>query len=127
MPVEGEHSLLVHIHGLDCCEGSLRVALYNDADLWLRSDGMVRGRVAPVLGQEQNVEFAGLPPGRYAVAVFQDIDGNGRLNRSFGLVPREPYGFSGNPAGSGRPAFADSSVAVPEEIEISIEMRAPPF
>jgi uncharacterized protein (DUF2141 family) len=38
-----------------------------------------------------------LPPGRYAVQLFQDLDGDGALAVSPRGVPREPVGFSGNP------------------------------
>lgn len=126
-PVEGTHSLVIQIRGIDCCQGVLRVALYNGAEYWLNDHGMVRGQAAPVLGTEQIVEFAGLPPGDYAVALYQDLNSNARLDRFLGMVPREPYGFSGNPAGVGRPSFNASKVNVPEVADIIIEMRPPPF
>lgn len=126
-PVEGEHTLLVRIHDLDCCEGVLRVALYNHADYWLDEQGMVRGQASPVLTTEQIIEFAGLPAGDYAVALYQDINANARLDRFLGMVPREPYGFSGSAGGFGRPSFEHAKVRVPEEDEINIEMRRPPF
>jgi len=37
----------------------------------------------------------GLPAGNYAVAVFQDTSGDGKLNKWFFGKPREPYGISG--------------------------------
>ncbi len=126
-PVEGEHSLVVKLQGLDCCEGVLRVALYNSAEHWLDDEGMVRGQAAPVLGAEQVIEFAGLPSGDYAVAIYQDINANARLDRFLGMVPREPYGFSGNPGGFGRPAFDDAKIRLPETSEITIKLRPPPF
>lgn len=39
-----------------------------------------------------------VPPGRYAVQLYQDSNGNGRLDLSPRGVPQEPVGFSGNPA-----------------------------
>jgi len=39
-----------------------------------------------------------VPAGRYAVQVYQDLDGNGRLDRSPRGLPLEPVGFSGNPS-----------------------------
>ncbi len=126
-PVEGEHALLVEIRGLDCCEGALRVALFNADAHWLKEGHMVRGQVAPVLAADQIVEFTGLPSGDYAVAVFQDVNTNMRLDRFLGLIPREPYGFSNNPGGIGRPSFRDAATHVEGQTEIVIEMRAPPF
>ncbi len=126
-PVEGDHALVIKVQGLDCCEGVVRVALYNGDDYWLKEQGMVRGQAAPVLGSEQIIEFAGLPAGDYAVAIYQDINANARLDRFLGMVPREPYGFSGNPGGFGRPSFESARVKVAEDTEIHIKMRPPPF
>lgn len=39
-----------------------------------------------------------MPPGRYAVQLFQDLDGDGMLALSPRGVPREPVGFSNNPS-----------------------------
>ena len=36
-----------------------------------------------------------LPFGEYAIAGFQDLDGNGILSGNFLGIPREPVGFSG--------------------------------
>lgn len=126
-PVEGDHALIIEVQGLDCCKGVLRVALYNGDVYWLEDQGMVRGQAAPVLGSEQVIEFAGLPAGDYAVAIYQDINANARLDRFLGMVPREPYCFSGNPGGFGRPSFEAAKVRVTEDTEIIIEMRPPPF
>jgi uncharacterized protein (DUF2141 family) len=41
--------------------------------------------------------FAEVPPGRYALRLYQDANGNGRLDLSPRGVPLEPVGFSANP------------------------------
>ena len=40
---------------------------------------------------------------------YHDEDGNGELNRRFGMFPTEGYGLSNNPSVSGPPAFEDSA------------------
>lgn len=55
-----------------------------------------------------------VPPGRYAVSVYQDVDGNGRL--TFGLLggPVEPWGYSRDAKAVMGPArFEDAAVDVP--------------
>ena len=37
-----------------------------------------------------------LEPGRYAVAVYHDLNENGILDKNFIGIPKEPYGFSQN-------------------------------
>jgi uncharacterized protein (DUF2141 family) len=38
---------------------------------------------------------AGVAPGKYAIAVIQDLNGNKKLDRNIVTKPKEPYGFSG--------------------------------
>ena len=53
-----------------------------------------------------------VPPGDYAIALFHDENGNGRLDK-FGPVPIEGFGFSGNPKlRVGPPSFAQARVTV---------------
>src|SRR5262249_25479065 len=42
------------------------------------------------------VALSGLPPGRYAVIAFHDLNGNGRLDKNLIGKPTEPYVFSNN-------------------------------
>jgi len=49
-----------------------------------------------------------LPPGRYAVSLYEDLNGNHKLDHNFLGIPREPVGASNNPRGRmGPPRFAD--------------------
>jgi len=49
-------------------------------------------------GSEATLVLRDVPTGRYAVQVYQDLDGNGQLNLSPRGLPLEPVGFSGNPS-----------------------------
>ena len=53
-----------------------------------------------------------VPPGNYAVALFHDENGNGRLDK-FGPLPIEGFGFSGNPRlRFGPPSFAQARITL---------------
>jgi uncharacterized protein (DUF2141 family) len=52
-------------------------------------------------------------PGDYAIAVFQDLNGNGRIDRPF-FFPTEPYGFSNDAGRRGLPRFEAAKVSVRE-------------
>lgn len=53
-----------------------------------------------------------LAPGEYAVALFHDENGNGRLDR-WGPLPTEGFGFSRNPRlGFGPPSFRQASFTI---------------
>ncbi|HEV2566150.1 MAG TPA: DUF2141 domain-containing protein [Microvirga sp.] len=53
-------------------------------------------------------------PGSYAIAVFHDINGNGKLDRSFIGLPNEPYGFSNDVGRRGPPSFEAARIVVKE-------------
>lgn len=68
--------------------------------------------------------FDDLPPGGYAVIIYQDVNGNGRLDRGAFGVPLEPVGFSnGVVPRFSRPAFGDLEIrhdGAPSEIGIRL-------
>jgi len=48
------------------------------------------------------------------VMAYHDEDGNGELNRFLGMIPKEGWGLSNNPKVSGKPAFKDAAITLPE-------------
>ena len=121
--LEGPHSLIVNIDGLTCCEGIIRVAIYHDKAFWLDENGMVRGRIGMVLETHQKVEIHGLPEGNYAVAVHHDQNGDGKMNRLLGLLPKEAYGFSNNVGKYGPASFDSASLYLNGNKEITITLN----
>jgi uncharacterized protein (DUF2141 family) len=56
--------------------------------------------------------FRHVPPGAYAVSLFHDENGNGRMDKTFG-IPREGYGFSRDaPVKMAPPHFAAAQFGV---------------
>jgi len=53
-----------------------------------------------------------LEPGRYALVVYVDRNGNGKLDRGMFGKPTEPYGFSNGGGMFGPPDFADAVIDV---------------
>ncbi|MES2861164.1 MAG: DUF2141 domain-containing protein [Pseudomonadota bacterium] len=94
--------------------GSLAVAVYRDADSFRRGEDPIATRTVPRTGPVTNVTFSGLAPGRYAVAAFHDMDGNGDLTLWPIGLPREAYGFSNDARGRfGPPPFAQAAFDLP--------------
>jgi uncharacterized protein (DUF2141 family) len=42
------------------------------------------------------LQFENVPPGNYAIALFHDANGDGKLNTNFIGIPKEGYGVSNN-------------------------------
>lgn len=83
-------------------QGNIYVAIYNRSDAFLDPQNACFKKIVPAnRTAELKILLSDLPPGSYALSCFQDIDGNGVLNKNFFGVPTEPYGFSNN----ARPRF----------------------
>lgn len=51
----------------------------------------------PVLKREEKYSIDDLPPGEYALSIFHDEDGDGKMRKNPVGYPLEKYGFSNNP------------------------------
>jgi uncharacterized protein (DUF2141 family) len=69
--------------------------------------------------------FPSLPPGTYAVAVYQDENGNGVLETNAFGIPKEPLGFSRNPSARfGPPRFTAAAFALgPAPLELDVGLQ----
>lgn len=85
------------------------------------------GQTIPARSDGLLFTFTEVPPGTYAVAVFQDLNGNGRLDRTPLGLPLEPYGFSNDAGRLGRPSFAAASIQVAyQDLRISVRLAPIP-
>lgn len=89
--------LVIDVRNIDREQGAIRLALYNQADLFMQDNADAWGGVQPVkrLGPYQIV-VPNLPFGQYAAAVYHDVNNNGRLDTNTLGIPSEPYAFSNN-------------------------------
>jgi len=61
---------------------------------------------------EFQVVFPNVPEGAYAIAVFQDMNGNNSLDRDQRGLPLEPYGFSNGTGRTAPPSFEAARISV---------------
>ncbi|MEE1657773.1 DUF2141 domain-containing protein [Microvirga sp. CF3062] len=61
---------------------------------------------------EFQVLFQDVPDGSYAIAVFQDTNGNNNLDRNSRGLPLEPYGFSNGTGRTAPPSFEAARITV---------------
>lgn len=104
----------VEVDGIEPGPGPVRVALCQGG---LSEPSCPRGDDATASGASGGralFTFRGVTPGTYAVAAYQDSDGNGRLDRTGLGLPLEPYGFSGAVARRARPDFAEAAFILRE-------------
>src|SRR5690606_742307 len=115
-------TIVVNISGFKSNEGKVYVALYNSADTFLTKH--VKGHEGEVSNLKSTVIFEGVENGIYAISVFHDENGNGKLDTGMFGIPSEPVGTSNNAAGFfGPPEFKDAKFEVTgEKIELNINL-----
>jgi len=93
--------------------GVLRVSVYPSAKAY-KADSACVLRALDVDGTTmETCIIDSLTPGIYAVRVFQDMNFNGILDKSWIGWPQEPYGFSNDaPINAGPPAFKLAAIQV---------------
>jgi len=105
-------TLTVTVDGAKPGGGPLTVLLFDRAEGFPREASAGQRHV--LAAGASSIALDGLKPGRYAVMAYHDEDGNGELNRLLGMIPQEGWGLSNNPKVSGKPAFKDAAVTLPE-------------
>lgn len=111
-PQQGE--ILAPLTGVrNLGKGQLICLLYKKVD---RVDGDVRKawrlQRVPATARDQLIRLQNVPPGEYALAVFHDLDGDGKLATTFLGVPDEDLAISRNAKGGplGGPKWANAKV-----------------
>lgn len=92
--------------------GQVLVAVYVGADVWLRKPTAVgRAALSELKDGVVKVGLTGLPDGPLAISVFQDLNGNGKLDSNMMGMPTEPYAFSRQAQGNfGPPSFDQAAL-----------------
>lgn len=96
-------------------QGKLYVWVYDKKDDWL-SDRYRTQKFVTVAGNRDGdkvtVELL-LPAGEYALSIYQDVNDDGKLERNFIGLPKEPAGLSNNLRPRfGPPKYKDASFPV---------------
>jgi uncharacterized protein (DUF2141 family) len=104
-------------------ESTLYVALYSDAASYAAGKATA-SQTAPMRDGKARLLFAGLAPGRYALRVFADENGNGKLDTNLMGMPTERYGFSNDAKGNrAAPDFEAAAIAVDADLQTVIHLR----
>ena len=114
-------TVMVTVDGLQPGPARLLVNLCSDG---LQPRDCSDGQAALVTGPTSVFTFSDVPPGLYAVAAFEDLNGNGVLDRSQNGLPLEPYGFSNNAGRRAAPRFEQAAVSVDRDVSIVVHLSS---
>jgi uncharacterized protein (DUF2141 family) len=124
---QARSTITVRIEGLRHDRGTIWVALYDNKQTFDEKRGQVVGAKVPSRNRVALAVFENVVPGKYAVAFFQDENGNGKLDTSLLGIPTEGFGFSKDAMGKlGPPTFAAAALIIPAG-PVSVVMHAKYF
>ena len=105
----GAATLTVQVTGVESGEGQVFVGLCPTS---FEESTCTAGKRQPARPGAMRFSFPGVPAGRYAIAVYHDVNANGRLDKQIFGLPAEPYGFSNDVGRSAPPSFEGALVPV---------------
>ena len=108
-------TLTVEVTGVRSPKGTVQAALYPDAksDRFLDLSAATARSLAKAKPGTVVITFKNVKPGIYAVALYHDENGNGKLDATAIGVPKEGAGFSRDAVGRmGPPRFDRASFEV---------------
>ncbi|MGB6037071.1 MAG: DUF2141 domain-containing protein [Cryomorphaceae bacterium] len=88
-------TLRVKITNLEIEDSNIMIAVFSHYTTFLTED-MYRQQIISVSNYSEAFAEFKVAKGEYAIAVFQDTNKNGDLDRNFFSYPSEPFGFSNN-------------------------------
>ncbi len=128
---EGNPTFQLRIVGISPADvpaggGQIRIAIYSSSEHFNQPEFAISKQSLPIASEGEmtsTIPLEPLPP-TIAIAAFQDVNENGKLDRNALGMPSERYGFSNDARGKvGPPSFDEALVALPEpggELEIRI-------
>ena len=103
--------LSLTVAGIKEAKGALMIAVFDEAGYG--KDKSVATAAVPVTALTASTTID-LPPGKYGIKMFHDVDGDGKMSMNPFGMPIEPFGFSNNaPAQFGPAAWKDAAFDVP--------------
>ncbi len=130
--------IVVRVLGLHTAHGAVVCRLYASADGFpakpVSEDATVpaymKPMVAPIVIDADKhtpigtCPFVGVPDGTYAIAVFHDENGNGKLDKNFIGIPAEGVGVSNNRFPFiGPPSWKDAKFVLNKDTSLDVTLR----
>lgn len=118
--------LVIVVKGIDKAKGGeLATGLFTK-DNFPKTGQQVKGIYSAINADQMQVVFEQVPVGTYAVAVYQDTDGDHQLKTNLVGYPTEPMGFSRDARIKlGPPSFADAALTISADqtVTTSVTLR----
>jgi len=121
--LSAQHKLTIKVEGIESVSGDLYIALYTSQDVFTGKSE--HGKIVKVDGNTVETDFSDLKKGKYALALYQDENANGKLDLGEYGIPKEKVAFSNNinPILLMRaPVFEECAFEIDADKEVSIKL-----
>ena len=111
--VPGPAEVQVTVTGLRSDKGLVRACMTSHEASFPQCRGDATAYSASARAHEGRLtlSFPNVRPGRYAIALLHDENGNGKADRALGMMPKEGFGFSRDaPVRMGPPRFDEAAL-----------------
>lgn len=100
-------------------KGVVRWAIYAPGQDWPGENSASYGGKSDVTSLDMIVKIENVPFGIYAIASYQDVNNNGKMDKRLG-IPTEPFGFSNGarPTILGAPSFDKAKIEFTSESQV---------
>ncbi len=117
-------TVTVTVTNIPGVKGNLLIGLYDSEKTFLKKPYQNSPKIPVTSTDNVTATIENVVPGTYAVSVIQDLNGNGKLDKSFVGIPKEPLAFSViKEIPKGRPKFGPCSFEVKDkDIQLTISL-----
>lgn len=116
MPSWAATDLVVRVGGIQSPRGQIGCSLFADATGFPMDNARVQQQWVPAQADGVTCHFSSLEPGRYAVSIGHDLNGNRRVDTNFVGIPTEQWGVSNNARPTLRaPRYDEAVFTVPAD------------
>lgn len=116
--------LTVTVTNIPGAQGDLLIGLYDSAESFTSAPLPQSPKITLTSKDNVTATIENVKPGRYAIAVIQDLNRNGELDKNFVGMPKEPLAFSViDKIPKGKPKFEACSFEVLQaDLAMTIEL-----
>lgn len=115
--------LTIMVENIEVLDGYIRVGVFNTSDTFLKKGATFEKYKIAVEDSTETIIIDDLPKGEYAFILYHDKNSDGKMNRKFIGIPKEPYGFSNNirPKLS-KPTFEECKFLLDDNLVMNIKL-----
>ena len=120
-----EYVLELQVVNIQIGKGFLKIVLHDSESSYREADQIpFRKITVPADREHITLQIEGVPHGRYAFIVYQDLNDNDNIDSNIIGWPKEPFGFSNNPPiRFGPPSFKKTSFEVTDNHRVEVKLR----